>query len=103
MRLVPSLFLVALFANLGSSASVEHKALKACQLLKEKFSGLVSFPGKMSDVLCTGLLTNDLTFSLSGTQQFANDAAHWAISSQQNATCSIEPEDADDVSAVVSR
>lgn len=38
-----------------------------------------------------------------GEGQFANDIDHWAISSEQASTCSVEPTSAEDVSALVSK
>ncbi|PAV20386.1 FAD-binding domain-containing [Pyrrhoderma noxium] len=55
-------------------------AEKACGILKSRFPHLTSFPGAL---------------------QFNNDTEHWAISSHQNATCSIEPGDAYDLSGII--
>ncbi|EJD05533.1 FAD-binding domain-containing protein [Fomitiporia mediterranea MF3/22] len=55
-------------------------ANKACQLLQDSFPHLVFFPGS---------------------DQYLNDTEHWAVSSQQNSTCSIEPETTDDISAII--
>ncbi|KAL5521679.1 hypothetical protein ACEPAF_2427 [Sanghuangporus sanghuang] len=67
----------------GSDFLLPHAddgAVIACNLLKKKFPKLTSFPG---------------------TEQFVNDTEHWAISSQQNSTCSIEPTSAEDASAII--
>ncbi|KAL5514287.1 hypothetical protein ACEPAG_2375 [Sanghuangporus baumii] len=67
----------------GSGSLLPHGgdgAVIACNLLEKKFPELTSFPG---------------------TEQFDNDTEHWAISSQQNSTCSIEPTSAEDVSAII--
>lgn len=74
-------------------------AIRACQLLQELFPQLVSFPGKLMRTL---LAQRKMTDSTSGEEKYTNDTAHWAISSQQNSTCSIEPQSADDVSIIVS-
>ncbi|KAL5498615.1 hypothetical protein ACEPAH_1970 [Sanghuangporus vaninii] len=79
MRL-QGLFFATLLQTLGASASVDQGAAKACRLLKESLPGLDYFPGAA---------------------QYVNDTAHWSVSSQQNATCSVEPESADDVSTIV--
>ncbi|KAH8109499.1 FAD-binding domain-containing protein [Phellopilus nigrolimitatus] len=55
-------------------------ANKACQSLEKTFPQLVSFPGS---------------------EQFADDVEHWTVSSEQNATCSIEPRSASDVSTIM--
>ncbi|KAL5476864.1 hypothetical protein ACEPAI_3050 [Sanghuangporus weigelae] len=70
-------------AVFGSDSLLPHAddgAVIACNLLKKKLPELTSFPG---------------------TEQFDNDTEHWAISSQQNSTCSIEPTSAEDVSAII--
>ncbi|OCB87794.1 FAD-binding domain-containing protein [Sanghuangporus baumii] len=79
MRL-QGLFFATSLQTLGASTSVDQGAAKACRLLKESLPELVYFPGAA---------------------QYVNDTAHWAISSQQNATCSVEPQSADDVSTIV--
>ncbi|KAL5480972.1 hypothetical protein ACEPAI_9913 [Sanghuangporus weigelae] len=53
---------------------------KACQLLKEAFPQLVAFPGS---------------------EQFEADIEHWVSTSTQNASCSVEPQTADDVSRIL--
>lgn len=55
-------------------------AVKACQLLNASFPQLTSFPG---------------------TEQYDNDNEHWAVTSEQNSTCSIEPTSAEDVGAII--
>ncbi|EJD05535.1 FAD-binding domain-containing protein [Fomitiporia mediterranea MF3/22] len=56
------------------------RAVKACELLKDNFPELVSFPGS---------------------ENFINDIEHWAFSSEANSTCSFEPRTAEDVSAAI--
>ncbi|KAL5523069.1 hypothetical protein ACEPAF_1336 [Sanghuangporus sanghuang] len=53
---------------------------KACQLLKEAFPQLVAFPGS---------------------EEYEADIEHWASTSTQDASCSVEPETADDVSRIL--
>ncbi|KAL5480274.1 hypothetical protein ACEPAI_1544 [Sanghuangporus weigelae] len=55
-------------------------ATKACQLLVNAFPQLVAFPGP---------------------EQYSSDIEHWAFTSTQNATCTIEPETADDVGEIL--
>ena len=45
----------------------------------------------------TGLLTRFLT----GDEQYVDDNDHWAVTSEQNSTCSIEPASAEDITAIV--
>ncbi|KAL5476868.1 hypothetical protein ACEPAI_3054 [Sanghuangporus weigelae] len=79
MRL-QGLFFATLLQTLGASPTVDQGSAKACRLLNESLPELVYFPGAA---------------------QYVNDTAHWAISSKQNATCSVEPESADGVSSIV--
>ncbi|KAH8116010.1 FAD-binding domain-containing protein [Phellopilus nigrolimitatus] len=65
---------------IGSEDGSSTAADKACQSLNETFPEIVSFPGS---------------------EQFADDVEHWTVSSQQNATCSVEPRDTSDVSAIM--
>ncbi|KAL5499067.1 hypothetical protein ACEPAH_1585 [Sanghuangporus vaninii] len=53
---------------------------RACQLLKEAFPQLVAFPWS---------------------EQFEADIGHWASTSTQYASCSVEPETADDVRRIL--
>ncbi|EJD05648.1 FAD-binding domain-containing protein [Fomitiporia mediterranea MF3/22] len=55
-------------------------AAQACQLLQASFPQLVSFPGS---------------------EQYETDIDHWAFTSSQNATCAVEPANADDVGAIL--
>ncbi|KAL5512398.1 hypothetical protein ACEPAG_3390 [Sanghuangporus baumii] len=55
-------------------------ATKACQLLANAFPQLVAFPGS---------------------EQYSSDIEHWAFTSTQNATCTVEPETADDVGKIL--
>ncbi|EJD05537.1 FAD-binding domain-containing protein [Fomitiporia mediterranea MF3/22] len=70
------------FASSSPRADNEDysRAYKACQLLQATVPKLVSFPGS---------------------EQYVNDTEHWAVSSQQNSTCSIEPTSADDVGTII--
>ncbi|KAI5120619.1 hypothetical protein M0805_008094 [Coniferiporia weirii] len=63
-----------------SSFGGPYAARKACAMLRKSFPQLVAFPGA---------------------EQFVNDTEHWTVSSEQNATCSIEPESTADVSAIL--
>ncbi|KAL5500908.1 hypothetical protein ACEPAH_9295 [Sanghuangporus vaninii] len=55
-------------------------ATEACQLLANAFPQLVAFPGS---------------------EQYSSDIEHWAFTSTQNTTCTIEPETADDVGEIL--
>lgn len=81
-----------------SAAPNADPATKACQLLASTFPKLVAFPGTMfssqSRVSCR--------IANAGSEQYSSDIEHWVASSTQNATCSIEPETADDICKIVS-
>ncbi|TDL24028.1 FAD-binding domain-containing protein [Rickenella mellea] len=75
-----------LAAYLGGAVSAQvttdsHSAAsKACGLLKIELPNLIAFPGSA---------------------QYGSDIAHWATSSVQNATCSIEPQTSKDVATIL--
>ncbi|KAL5476649.1 hypothetical protein ACEPAI_2835 [Sanghuangporus weigelae] len=74
------------FMMLGSTSLAssivprEDSSIKACQLLQTAFPEIVSFPDS---------------------EHYKADNEHWAVTSTQNSTCSIEPETADDVSEIL--
>ncbi|KLO11827.1 FAD-binding domain-containing protein [Schizopora paradoxa] len=85
-----ALVLLAIFGSLElGSASKPHPevrtslpsgAQKACQILQQEFPGLVAFPGST---------------------QFVDDNEHWAVTSESNSTCSVEPQTVDDISTIL--
>ncbi|OCB92283.1 FAD-binding domain-containing protein [Sanghuangporus baumii] len=75
--------LATAFLSIALSDAVDTStdpATKACQLLANAFPQLVAFPGS---------------------EQYSSDIAHWAFTSTQNATCTIEPETAHDVGEIL--
>ncbi|KAL5522235.1 hypothetical protein ACEPAF_2092 [Sanghuangporus sanghuang] len=75
--------LATAFLSIALSDAVDTStdpATKACQLLANAFPQLVAFPGS---------------------EQYSSDIEHWAFTSTQNATCTIEPETADDVGEIL--
>ncbi|KAL5476865.1 hypothetical protein ACEPAI_3051 [Sanghuangporus weigelae] len=75
-----ALTLLAVFGSTTLTLRTDDGAAAACKLLKTQFPQLTSFPGD---------------------EQYVNDTEHWAVSSEQNSTCSIEPTSAEDVSAII--
>ncbi|KAL5500910.1 hypothetical protein ACEPAH_9297 [Sanghuangporus vaninii] len=69
-------------STIGSSSVVlqSDPAVKACQFLQDAFPQSVSFPGS---------------------DQYNSDIKHWAVTSIQNAVCSVEPETADDIGEIL--
>ncbi|KAL5514286.1 hypothetical protein ACEPAG_2374 [Sanghuangporus baumii] len=83
LTLCTSILALTLPAVFGSTTLIpraDDGANAACQLLKAQFPQLTSFPGD---------------------EQYVNDTEHWAVSSEQNSTCSIEPTSAEDASAII--
>ena len=72
-------------------------AQKACALIKSQFPQLVSFIGMLLLAYSDSLLNN-----IKGEDQFESAIEHWAASSEQKSTCSVEPTNSDEVSGIVS-
>ncbi|TDL24025.1 FAD-binding domain-containing protein [Rickenella mellea] len=81
---------VGFYAWLNARSEFASTAKTACHLLNQTFPDLVSFPGQNNPGKCH-----------EGSAQYGIDINHWAVGSQQNATCSIEPQTPDDVSKIV--
>ena len=109
------IFILTFFALISSAHDSElsteplprsDSSLRACQLLKEAFPELVAFPGIVHIPLSGNKKRHRLHGSCcrwKGSEQYEVDIEHWDSTTTQNATCSVEPETADDVSRIVSR
>ena len=101
--MVPKLLLYSLYilghftaAQVNALDGVASAAEVACDLIKAQFPQLVSFSGMyfLSNLLCS-------TKDFEGEAQFENDIDHWAASSEQIATCSVEPSNSNEISEIV--
>lgn len=75
-------------------------AKEACLQLSEVGTLMAAFP---STYLVKSTFMKSVKHdALADSSQYNDDISHWALSSQQNASCSVEPSTPEDVSTIVS-